>query len=61
MTRCFSGLEAGIKIRPSRKDLDVIGHEFHRRWLDYYAPAPDKPVLWIAVMSSYVFIDDYAF
>ncbi|KAL1950095.1 hypothetical protein VTO73DRAFT_5217 [Trametes versicolor] len=46
-----NGLEAGIKIRPSRKDLDVIGDEFRKRWLDYYAPAPDKPVLWIATLS----------
>ncbi|OJT13847.1 Alcohol oxidase [Trametes pubescens] len=45
------GLEAGIKIRPSRKDLDVIGDEFRKRWLEYYAPAPDKPVLWIATLS----------
>ncbi|KAI0819181.1 alcohol oxidase-like protein [Trametes gibbosa] len=47
-----NGLEAGIKIRPTRKDLDVIGNDFRKRWLDYYAPAPDKPVLWIAAMSS---------
>ncbi|KAI0655408.1 alcohol oxidase-like protein [Cubamyces menziesii] len=46
-----NGLEAGIKIRPLRKDLEVIGPDFHKRWLDYYVPAPDKPVLWIAVMT----------
>lgn len=56
MLTCISGLEAGIKIRPSRKDLDVIGDEFRKRWLDYYAPAPDKPVLWIATLSVYVFV-----
>ncbi|KAI0643101.1 alcohol oxidase-like protein [Trametes meyenii] len=46
-----NGLEAGIKIRPSKTDLDVIGDAFRKRWLDYYAPAPDKPVLWIAAGS----------
>lgn len=35
--------------------MDVIGDEFRKRWLDYYAPAPDKPVLWIATLSVYVF------
>ncbi|KAI0629903.1 alcohol oxidase-like protein [Trametes polyzona] len=46
-----NGLESGIKIRPNRHDLDVIGEEFRQRWLSYYAPAPDKPVLWIATLS----------
>ncbi|KAI0643099.1 alcohol oxidase-like protein [Trametes meyenii] len=46
-----NGLEAGIKIRPSKADLDIIGDDFRKRWLDYYVPAPDKPVLWIAAMS----------
>ena len=49
-----SGLEAGIKMRPFKKDLEVIGPDFRKRWLDYYVPAPDKPVLWIAVMTLYV-------
>ncbi|KAI0350351.1 alcohol oxidase-like protein [Trametes cingulata] len=47
-----NGLEAGIKLRPNRHDLDVIGDVFRQRWLEYYAPAPDKPVLWIAALSS---------
>ncbi|KAI0671024.1 alcohol oxidase-like protein [Trametes maxima] len=46
-----NGVEAGIKVRPSKADLDAIGDAFRKRWLDYYAPAPDKPVLWIAAGS----------
>lgn len=51
-----SGLGAGIKIRPSKKDLDDIGVDFRDRWLEYYAPAPDKPVLWIATLAVYASI-----
>ncbi|KAI0671023.1 alcohol oxidase-like protein [Trametes maxima] len=40
-----NGIEAGIKLRPTKKDLDAIGEGFRKRWLEYYAPAPDKPVL----------------
>ncbi|KAI0366933.1 alcohol oxidase-like protein [Pilatotrama ljubarskyi] len=47
-----NGLESGIKLRPNRHDLDTIGDVFRKRWLEYYAPAPDKPVLWIATLSS---------
>ncbi|KAH9891941.1 alcohol oxidase-like protein [Cubamyces lactineus] len=46
-----NGLEAGIKLRPSRQDLDIIGDAFRKRWLEFFAPFPDKPVLWMGVMS----------
>ncbi|KAH9891940.1 alcohol oxidase-like protein [Cubamyces lactineus] len=46
-----NGLDAGIKLRPSRSDLDAIGNKFRQRWLELYAPSPDKPVLWIGVMT----------
>ncbi|KAI8986149.1 alcohol oxidase-like protein [Trametes punicea] len=45
-----NGLEAGIKIRPFRKELDDIGEVFRKRWREYYAPAPDKSVLWLGIM-----------
>ncbi|KAI8986144.1 alcohol oxidase-like protein [Trametes punicea] len=49
-----NGLDAGIKMRPSRKDLDDIGEAFRKRWRQYYAPAPDKPVLWIVTLAATV-------
>ncbi|KAI0773655.1 alcohol oxidase-like protein [Fomes fomentarius] len=49
-----NALDAGIKLRPLKKDLNVIGDNFRKRWLDYYAPAPDKSVLWIGSMALFV-------
>lgn len=48
-----SGLDSGIKIRPLKKDLDIIGEAFRKRWQEYYAPAPDKPVLWLGMVALY--------
>ncbi|KAI9060146.1 GMC oxidoreductase [Trametes sanguinea] len=49
-----NGLDAGIKLRPFRKDLDEIGEAFRKRWLQYYVPAPDKPVMWIGTVSLFL-------
>ncbi|KAI0324556.1 alcohol oxidase-like protein [Cubamyces sp. BRFM 1775] len=46
-----NGLDAGIRLRPSRRELDAIGDEFRQKWLDFYAPSPDKPVLWMGAMT----------
>ncbi|CDO68836.1 Alcohol oxidase [Trametes cinnabarina] len=46
-----NGLESGIKIRPFKRDLDIIGPDFRKRWLDYYAHSPDKAVAWMGSMS----------
>ncbi|KAI0655480.1 alcohol oxidase-like protein [Cubamyces menziesii] len=46
-----NGLDAGIKLRPSKSDLDAIGDAFRQRWREFYAPSPDKPILWIGVMT----------
>ncbi|KAI0651206.1 alcohol oxidase-like protein [Trametes meyenii] len=51
-----NGLDAGVKLRPSKKDLEDIGESFRKRWLEYYVPAPDKPVLWIG--SATLFLGD---
>ncbi|RPD77156.1 alcohol oxidase-like protein [Lentinus tigrinus ALCF2SS1-7] len=48
-----NGLDSGIKLRPFKKDLDVIGEDFRKRWLDYYAPAPDKGVIWLGSVALY--------
>jgi len=49
-----NGVDAGIKIRPSEKELDDIGPEFRQRWDEYYANSPDKPVFWLGILSMFV-------
>ncbi|KAI0744641.1 alcohol oxidase-like protein [Earliella scabrosa] len=49
-----NGLESGIKLRPLKKDLDIIGEDFRKRWLSYYAPAPDKPVIWLGSVAVFM-------
>jgi len=51
-----SGLSAGIKWRPEPSELPEFGPEFKELWDAYFASAPDKPVLWMGVMSAYVFM-----
>jgi hypothetical protein len=53
-----SGLSAGIKWRPGPSELPEFGPEFKQLWDAYFANAPDKPVLWMGVMSAYVFMLD---
>ncbi|KAI0712761.1 alcohol oxidase-like protein [Cerioporus squamosus] len=48
-----NGIDSGIKLRPFKKDLDVIGDDFRKRWLEYYAPAPDKAVIWLGSVALY--------
>ena len=56
IVRGNSGLSAGIKWRPEPSELPGFGPEFKKLWDAYLADAPDKPVLWMGVMSSYVFM-----
>ncbi|KAM5537387.1 hypothetical protein V8D89_008906 [Ganoderma adspersum] len=49
-----NGLDAGGKLRPFKEDLDVIGEAFRKRWLEYYVPAPDKPVIWFGLVALYL-------
>jgi hypothetical protein len=51
-----SGLSAGIKWRPEPSELPEFGSEFKELWDAHFANAPDKPVLWMGVVSAYVFI-----
>ncbi|KAI0043154.1 GMC oxidoreductase [Auriscalpium vulgare] len=46
-----SSLDAGFKMRPLASELDMLGPRFQRRWEDFYALKPDKPLLWIGVLS----------
>ncbi|KAF8206181.1 hypothetical protein K438DRAFT_1904949 [Mycena galopus ATCC 62051] len=48
-----NGIEAGIKIRPNVKDLEVLGPSFSTRWQEFFANRPDKPVMWIGPLAGY--------
>lgn len=55
----YSALDAGVKIRPTVEELAAIGPEFSNRWAEYFADAPDKPVMWLGsvAMSVTVLLD----
>lgn len=42
-----SSIDGGIKYRPTAEELAEIGPAFTKRWNEYFANAPDKPVVWI--------------
>ncbi|KAJ7455244.1 GMC oxidoreductase-domain-containing protein [Mycena galericulata] len=48
-----NGIEAGIKIRPNAKDLEILGPSFAERWQGFFANMPDKPVMWIGPLAGY--------
>ncbi|TFK74193.1 alcohol oxidase [Pluteus cervinus] len=52
-----SGLDAGIKIRPDEEDLKELGPDFEKRWNEYFASAPDKPIMWIGTLAAYAGVD----
>ena len=51
----ISALGAGIKWRPDASELAGFGPEFRKVWDAYFANAPDKPVMWLGIMSACVF------
>ena len=44
-TQQNSGVDAGIKMRPTNEELQSMSPEFSHRWSTYFANAPDKPVM----------------
>ena len=50
----FSTVDAGIKWRPEPSELAELGPEFEEVWDSYFSNAPDKPVLWMGVLSACV-------
>ncbi|KAH9046727.1 alcohol oxidase-like protein [Lactarius hengduanensis] len=47
-------VDAGIKWRPKPSEVAELGPEFQEYWDSYFANAPDKPVLWMGISSSFV-------
>ncbi|KAG7089381.1 hypothetical protein E1B28_011071 [Marasmius oreades] len=52
-----NGIDAGIKIRPTDKDLKELGPSFKQRWEDFFQNSPDKPVMWLGVLAAYTGLD----
>lgn len=48
----YSGIDGGIKMRPNEADLECLGQDFKSRWDSYFAPAPDKPIIWIGILTA---------
>jgi hypothetical protein len=40
-----SGVDAGIKLRPTNEELSSMSPEFSHRWSTFFKNAPDKPVI----------------
>jgi hypothetical protein len=40
-----SGVDGGIKMRPTNEELSSMSSEFSHRWSTFFADAPDKPVV----------------
>ncbi|XP_006459482.1 hypothetical protein AGABI2DRAFT_191450 [Agaricus bisporus var. bisporus H97] len=49
-----NGVDAGIRIRPTVDDLKTIGPSFTKRWNDYFANAPDKPIMMMVIVAGYM-------
>ncbi|KAK7688538.1 hypothetical protein QCA50_008076 [Cerrena zonata] len=49
-----NGIDAGIKLRPTKEEVEKIGPAFSKKWEAFYANAPDKPVIWLGTMAQFV-------
>ncbi|KAI9453449.1 alcohol oxidase-like protein [Lactarius psammicola] len=49
-----NSIDAGIKWRPTPSEVAELGPEFQEYWDSYFANAPDKPVLWMGIGSTYI-------
>ncbi|EEB91944.1 hypothetical protein MPER_09620, partial [Moniliophthora perniciosa FA553] len=52
-----SGIDAGIKMRPNAEDLAELGESFTPLWNDFFVNNPDKPVMWMGLISGYLGAD----
>ncbi|GLA29393.1 CAZyme family AA3 [Aspergillus niger] len=52
-----NGIEAGVKIRPSAKELEEMKswptNDFYRGWESYFKNKPDKPVMHYSVIAGW--------
>lgn len=52
----FSGVEAGVKFRPTEAELKVLGPCFKSRWESFYETQPDKPIGMLVSVAGYVLL-----
>ena len=53
-----SGLDAGIKMRPTNEEL-LSMPEFNHRWSTFFANAPDKPVMFAVSFAGCVNVNKF--
>lgn len=49
----YSGIDAGIRLRPTEKELPSLGPEFKQFWDDVMVPNPDKPLHQLGAFAGY--------
>jgi alcohol oxidase len=42
-------IDAGIKYRPTEKEVEEMGEEFKRVWEEDFRDKPDKALMWIGI------------
>ncbi|KAM0750414.1 alcohol oxidase [Meredithblackwellia eburnea MCA 4105] len=47
-------IDAGMKARPNEQELAEMGPDFQKVWKEYFENAPDKPVMFGGVVSSFL-------
>ncbi|PPR03908.1 hypothetical protein CVT24_008100 [Panaeolus cyanescens] len=49
-----NSVDAGAKLRPNAQDLQEMSPEMDERWKNYYANAPDRPLLILGSMAGFL-------
>ncbi|RPA90913.1 alcohol oxidase [Choiromyces venosus 120613-1] len=47
-------VNAGGKVRPTEKEIDEMGPEFRKFYDQYFKDAPDKPVMFVAIINAFL-------
>ncbi|KAJ3835505.1 GMC oxidoreductase-domain-containing protein [Lentinula raphanica] len=47
-----NSVDAGIKLRPTSKELEELGPDFKQVWEEFFAEAPDKPVVFLGAAAG---------
>lgn len=49
-------IDTGIKLRPTDDEVIEMGPDFQKVWKEYFVSKPDKPVMYIGLFSTYVYL-----
>lgn len=50
----WNGIDAASKLRPSEAEVDALGPEFRAAWDRDFKDAPNRPLMLIAMLTTYV-------